>query len=396
VTLGHQAARVPDVYPTGPPREAYLDAAQFADDLRWVFAPRWHYVAHAGQLQGPGSFVTRALGFDEVVVMRTGIGELRAFANVCPHRGHRLITSADGVLTRRSIICPYHGWAFSRDDGTCLAATRMPQDFDRSPYSVSTVWLEEYCGLVFVCVAEESPTPIHEEMRRLGQLGPDGEGLLAGFDVGRMKVAASISYDIEANWKVVVENDDECYHCALNHPELVANYDPWGGMTVVGDDAGQDDLWTAHDWAVVHVGARQSPDQLCALPSPRGRRSGGAPDSDISVTWQPSGHIVLLQDHAWLWNIFPLSAGRTRLHQEWLVHEDAHEGRDFSVPKLTWLFSTTMEQDKELCEQVQRGISNPRYRPGPLNPSHQAPAATFYSWYARSLTKGRDDCPVQH
>lgn len=362
----------------GPPREAFLSQEWFQRDLDAVFLPRWHLAAHADELREPGAFVTFNLGAHEVIVSRRRDGGLSAYHNFCRHRGYRLVGEPRGTL-RRNITCQYHGWTFSKDDGGCLSATRMPEDFDRSQWGLRTAWVEEFHGLVFVSLAAEKPESVAVGAAPLMSAG----GGFGGYRLENTKVAASNEFLVQANWKVVKENDDECYHCTLNHPELSATYDPWSGMTVAAE-RGLDDQWTVKDWALIELGHQYSQGRVCDIPLPRTDGPGSFDAQDIQFLWMVTGHMILVNDYARICTLIPVGPEQTLVRQWWLVAEDAVEDRDYDRAKLMHLFEVTSFQDKALCEQVQRGVRMPNYTPGPLNLDHQSPAAAFYRWYAQT------------
>ena len=364
---------------TGVSKEHFVGPEWHERDLAMVFRPRWQYAGHVSELPEPGSFITYRLGDDEVVITRAADGRLRSYYNFCRHRGHPLVTEARGTL-RRNFICPYHGWAYSKDDGACISATRMNEGFDRTPWKLRRAWVEDFHGLIFVSLADEEPVGVAKQTQELVTVA-DG---LRGWDLNRMKLAAASHLEIQANWKIVVENDDECYHCALNHPELVQTYDPWKGMTVVEDLDDRRHLWTEQDWSIEDLGTNTySEDPVCRVPLPRTRDHEGEDITTVQFFWQPSGHLAFNPDHAWLWSVKPLGPESTLLTQHWLVHEDAVEGEDYDVGSLTSFFEITMKQDEDLCNQIQRGFRMRHFEPGPLNPHHQAPAIEFYRWYER-------------
>lgn len=369
---------------TGVAKDHFLTEHWYQRDLEAVFRPRWHYAAHVSELSHPGAFVLFSLDDEEVIICRDNDMQLSAFYNFCTHRGHRLCTEDRGTIAR-NIICPYHGWAFKKEDGACIGAPRMNKEFDRSDYGLKTAWIEEFHGMVFVSVAEKKPASVADQTRHL-TAASNG---LGGYDLSRMKVAARLHLEFEANWKLLRENDDECYHCVMNHPELIEGYDPWHGFTVVEDLDNPQHLWTHDEWALLELGNTYAAKQVCKIPAPRFDGNEGFDNQDIQFFWQPSGHIVVQRDHTWMWLIKPLGPQRTLLTQVWLVAEEAIEGQDYDFDTLTQLFNVTMQQDKQLCEQVQRGLRMRHYTPGPLNPHHQSPAAAFYRWYLRCLSESR-------
>ncbi len=369
---------------TGPSKAHFVTSDWYERDVEAVFRPRWHYAAHVSQLPKPGSFVTFRLGDDEVVICRRSDMTLAAYYNFCRHRGFPLVTEPEGAV-RKSFVCQYHGWAFSRDTGACVAATRPAEGFVKDDWPLRSAWVEDFHGLVFVSVATERPRPVAEQAQH--QL--DERGGVAGYDLDGMKLAASASWEVAANWKVVVENDEECFHCSLNHPQLVESYNPWSGFTVVDDlDAAHEQLWPAGDWPIVDLGLNKyGNDAVCRVPLARNDGCEGEDVMSVQMFWRPTGHLAFSPDHAWMWTVKPLGPERTLLVNHWFVNAAAEEGEDYDVDKLTWLMRTTMEQDEALCSRLQNAFKMREFALGPLNPHHQTPAIDFYAWYSACLDR---------
>jgi glycine betaine catabolism A len=364
---------------TGPPRERFVTQGWHERELAAVFRPMWHLVCHATELPEAGSYMTFSLGAEQVFVIRARDGAVHAYHNFCRHRGHRLCTADQGKF-RRLIICPYHSWSYSPENGSCHHAVKMHEGFNPDDWPLLPVAVEEVDGLVFVCMDENPPASIGQALRDVG---------FGGYDMTRLKLAARRSYAVEANWKIVVENNSECYHCAANHPELCTVYDPWGidfvehpdeldgshsVATVTGSDAAGRSLagmsWTI-DGEVVND-----------VPMPR---TDGGPADGRELWWHPGNFAALARDMAFIFTLRPLGPQQTLKTDLYLVSEDAREGIDYDLEKLTRFWQTTMKQDVALCEEVQRGMSMPGYTPGPLNKHYQAGQIGFYRWYEERL-----------
>jgi phenylpropionate dioxygenase-like ring-hydroxylating dioxygenase large terminal subunit len=363
----------------GPPRERFTDPAWHRRDLEAAFLPEWHLVAHSSELRNPGDFTTFSLGYNEVVVVRKRDGALRAYHNFCRHRGHRLVTSETDRIGR-NIVCRYHGWAFDTGSGSCVHAPRMHSSFEPRDWPLIAVSVEEAHGFVFVCLSDNPPPSIAASMSTVG---------FGGYDPDRMTLAFRDSYVVQANWKTVVENNVECYHCALNHPELCSAYDPWSNF--VDEDSFNEGKALSGEFASIHgVAAREVPDQrltidgkqICQLDLPR---KYGRPEDAFEMWWNPGYYIVLARDLGFVFTVKPVDENACMKTDFYLVHEDARAGTHYDLDELTRFWSSTMREDNALTAEVHRGMQMPRYVPGPLNKHYQTGQIAFYSWYEERI-----------
>jgi Rieske 2Fe-2S family protein len=171
-------------------------------------ARNWFLAGHVSELAEPGDFKVLKVARESVIIVRGSDGVIKAFANVCRHRGSLVCLERRG--NSRKFACPYHGWTYDMD-GKLIAARSMPDDFDKSEYSLRPVSYGEIHGLMFICFCDDPPT-LEGAIRDLAEP-------MALFDFPKLKVAANQTYDIPANWKICIENYQECYHCATAHPE---------------------------------------------------------------------------------------------------------------------------------------------------------------------------------
>ncbi len=200
------------------PQHYYTSQETFDRDMDRVFRRSWLYAGHVSQLDDPGCYITVELGTTNVIVVRAEDGELHALHNVCRHRGARICSDPCGKI-KKAFVCHYHGWSY-RLDGSLATAPRMPADFDTSRWGLKTAWAEEWHGMVYVAVGEDPPVPVAETLAGI-------ESECAQFGIEDAKVAHSVVYDVAANWKLIMENYRECYHCQMNHPEFIAAIDIW-------------------------------------------------------------------------------------------------------------------------------------------------------------------------
>ena len=197
------------------PQAAYTDPEVFAADLERVFCSGWLFAAPACEVREPGQYVTVTVGSESVIVVRDRDGVLRAHHNVCAHRGSRIVTDRRGCASL--LVCPYHQWTY-RLDGTLRAARLMGEDFPRDDHRLAPVAVREVAGLVFGCLAADPPEFDDFSRALEPQLGPHR--------LDATRVLARHTYRVRANWKTLVENNRECYHCRGSHPEFsLSNFD---------------------------------------------------------------------------------------------------------------------------------------------------------------------------
>lgn len=362
----------------GVPRELYLSEELYAEELDRIFRRSWLLAGHESQLRDPGQYVTVESGDESVIVTRTNGGTLAAFTNVCRHRGARLVDAGCGLARR--FVCPYHQWTY-RLDGTLTGAPRMPADFDPARHPLPTVRVEVWQGLVFVNLSD-SPTESPAEL-----LGT-GTELMRTFDIANTRIAHTITYEIAANWKIVWENAQECYHCSANHPELLRTFDV-GGLNQ--DTYRQAEVVANADRRVQHARFPLRPGALSltldgdyASRKPLGDFAAGHPPYTASIHLKPSFALVACPDYAVLLAERPLAIDRTEIRMSWLVRADAEEGTDYDTDTLIKVWNETNLQDWDLCERAQLGVRSRTFVPGPLSNDEQS-VTDFYRAYATLL-----------
>ena len=346
------------------PRGFYLDdAALFGSEMARIWDREWVYLAHASELVGPGSYVRRRLLGEDVIVLRTESGEIAAHLNVCHHRGARIVDEPCGRMAR--IVCPYHQWTYHLD-GRLRAAPSMPQSdmVDPDALGLYAVPLQVWNGLVFGCVGEAAPEPLDEAVARLAPA-------LVEYEPESWRPAERRTYACRANWKVVLENYLECYHCAGSHPEFCVTADPRVRTTEEFNRQAFDPgpFWSMD--APLRRGtmsASATGEPVSAVPLGRDEPAWGR--ARAFGSWCAGSVVYCYADYAMVHQIDPVSPRETRVHLTWFVHEDAPE-RDLDIPSLTHVWHRTTEQDVALIERAQAGLQSRRYAPGPLSTAHE-------------------------
>src|SRR5215813_3267686 len=198
-------------------REFHTDPGIYQLDLERIWRRGWLFAGHTCQVKGPGDYFVFDIDTDSIIVIRGDDARIHALHNTCRHRGMKVCQAESGHVTR--IVCPYHQWSYARD-GELAACSGMDRDgdLDRRDFGLHRVHVREVGGLIFVCLADVPPA-FEGAADALGALlSPQG--------LERAKVAATRRYEVRANWKLVWENNRECWHCNVNHPQYIkANFD---------------------------------------------------------------------------------------------------------------------------------------------------------------------------
>src|SRR5215470_15609859 len=190
------------------PRDVYHDPKIFEEEVRAIFMKSWLYVGHQSQIRERGDYFLFEMAGESVIIVRSGEGQINALVNVCRHRGSQICDAAAGHETR--FTCRYHGWTYNLD-GALIAASRMPEGFDKSRHGLHRLHVKVLAGMIFINF-DQDPVPFETMERDLAEP-------LAPYRLDHAKVAKKQNYAIASNWKLAVENYNECYHCLPAHPE---------------------------------------------------------------------------------------------------------------------------------------------------------------------------------
>jgi Rieske 2Fe-2S family protein len=389
-------------------REFQTDPGIYQLDLERIWRRGWLFAGHTCQVKRPGDFFVFDVDTDSVIVIRGDDDRLHALHNTCRHRGMKVCQEEAGHVRR--LVCPYHQWSYARD-GALEACGGMDRDgdLDRRDFGLHRVHVEEVGGLVFVSLAAE-PLPFDGARRDLApMLRPQG--------LDRAKVAAARSYVVHANWKLVWENNRECWHCDVNHPQYIkANYDnaPIDDARLKREietiAAGVSDRLQAHGLAIDYQEAGMvrfpSPDCWWSINrtplvagwvtesmdgQPVAPLMGDYPTRDVGtlrMRTMPNFWNHASSDHAVSTRLAPAGPGTTLVQVQWLVHEDAVEGKDYELDRLLPFWGLTSEQDWELCARNQAGVSSSAFTPGPYSTKREYNVIRYTEWYLAQL-RGR-------
>ncbi|MGF1622495.1 MAG: aromatic ring-hydroxylating dioxygenase subunit alpha [Rhodomicrobiaceae bacterium] len=380
------------------PQAFYTNADIFEADIEYIYAREWILAATAAEIPKAGNYITMPIGAYSVIVVRGADGVIRAFHNNCRHRGSRICSLARGSSPK--LVCPYHQWTYELD-GRLIFARDMGPEFDPGKHGLKPVHCREASGIVFICLAETAPA--------FDALAEQAERFYGPQQLGSLKVAHQSTIIEKGNWKLVMENNRECYHCSGMHPALCRTFDD--NPYIAGSGIGMDDpAIEAHharcegaglasrfyidpslQWRFVRiplVGTSESYTMdgktavnklLPGMPFPN---AGSLLFFNYPNSWN---HV--LSDQATIFRMMPIGPMETQVTTTWLVHKDAVEGKDYDLQRLTEVWIATNDEDRQVVEQNQLGINSPAYQPGPYSEVQESGVIQFVDWYARTLER---------
>lgn len=361
------------------PRSVYVSDELFGEEMSAIFARHWLYAGHVSQVPNTGDYITCEIGDESAILVRDADGAINGLLNVCRHRGARLVECQSG--STRRFTCPYHQWTY-RHDGSLQGAPRMNDGFDPAAFPLKSVHTAVWQGFIFV---NFSPDPVEDLAELLG----DSADLMAPFDIENAKIAHTEIYRVDANWKLVWENSQECYHCNANHPEFIRTFD---NAQFIQPDileairSFSDDRRKQSGTFPLKDGARSLTMTGAPASSPLlGEFATGREPFTASTHLKPGFATVFSPDYGIAFADVPVDAGHTEVRVQWFVHPDAVEGVDYDVDNLIRVWDQTNRQDWELCRSVQEGVRSERFEPGPLS-MDESSVAGFYYAYARMMS----------
>jgi Rieske 2Fe-2S family protein len=343
------------------PGEYYTSPEVFAREQEQIFARSWICVGRSSRFDQPGSYFVKVVAGESLIFLRDRGGILRAFFNVCRHRGTRLCAEESGQISE-TIQCQYHAWTYATD-GRLIGAPHMGEvsGFNKADYPLHQAALAEWEGFLFVNIARE---PVSFELSHAPLLGR-----FARFGLPGLKVGHRVSYDVPANWKLIFQNYNECLHCPVIHPELSARM-PY--------QSGANDLTE---------GPFLGGYMVISEPAVSVTMSGGAvgvPIADLSdddrrrafyYSFQPNMLLSIQPDYVNYYTLWPVSATQTIVESEWMFHPDSFGRPDFNPQDAIDFWDVTNRQDWRITGESQIGISSRRYQPGPYSARESVPAA---------------------
>ncbi len=390
------------------PGAFYQEDDIYRTEMNSIWRRQWLFAGHTDQVGQPGDFFVVTLDTDSILIIHGLDGTIRAMHNICRHRGTLICQAESGHA--KKLVCPYHQWSYSTD-GTLEHWRGMQEDLDKSELGLVKLPLRTIEGMIYICLSASPPDfdPAYNSM--LPMALPQG--------LAQAKVAKQVDYIVEANWKLVWENNRECYHCNAHHPQYMrANYDHYNeddttdlirrkidfaidrdekrwkdaGLAINHKRTGMvcfpdpdNDIWYASNrtpLAEGYVSETMDGKQVSTL-------MGDYPNADVGtirMRTMPNMWMHGSCDHAVLTRLLPVGFNKTRVSVLWLVDQNAVEGEDYQLDQIMPFWQLTSEQDWEICRLAQQGVSSGGYRPGPYSTYKEYNVDAFVRWYLKSLS----------
>jgi Rieske 2Fe-2S family protein len=392
------------------PGAFFTDETLYSAEMEYIFGRHWLFVASEPEIPESGDYRTLQIGPWPIFILRRDDGSIAAFHNTCRHRGSRILQQDTGIAGA-TLQCPYHRWTYDLDGRVIGCGATGERPSEQRP--LAPVHVRTLAGLIFVCLADEPPGDFDDMARRMAPyLAPHG--------LTHAKVAKQVDILEDGNWKLTIENNRECFHCA-GHPELLCSlFDFFGEIDVARLSAAEREAYARYQTARAETEAIwhraqlpwQAIEELCGRPTAfRTERlvldgAGESMTADTRIAsrrllgeltearlgtlhyhTQPNAWFHFLSDHILTFATLPIDRTHTLVRSTWLVHAQAEQGRDYDLAALTSVWNATNAQDAHFVGETQRGASSPAYQPGPIAPSEYM-VGLFHTWYEERLRAG--------
>lgn len=340
------------------PARYYTDPAIFAEELERFFCRSWIWVGRTEQIPRPGDFFICQMVDESIILNRDQNGSTHAFYNVCRHRGTRICTGTEGSFPGR-IQCPYHGWTYGLD-GKLIGAPHM-ENLPREDYPLNPVPCDSWDGHIFINLDPHAP-PLTSQLEDLPQK-------FANWHMQELRFYQRRRYDVNANWKLIVQNYNECLHCPVLHPTLNRLTDYLSG-----------DNCTPHrGYLGGSMGFKAGVETMSLDGKLRRDYLPGLSESQRKEVQYysvfPNLFLSLHPDYMMTHTLWPRAVDRTEITCEWHFHPSQMAKPDFQADDVVEFWDLTNKEDWRISELSQAGIKSRAYKPGPYSTRERLPHA---------------------
>ena len=369
-------------YATILPREYYTSAEIFEAELERIFSRQWILIGHISQIPEIGDYFVQPFSHESILVVRESSDRIKGFYNVCRHRGHRLCASPQGHARR--FVCPYHHWSYGIDGGLKTApGSADGENFDYKDWNLKPVRLEVFHGFVFAWLGVgDAPS--------LALKFASAAAELEKMELEKLKEVHRETYEIKANWKTLLENYLECYHCRGSHPELCVSMDLQA--MYAGTDSWYDPYFVGPTPLKAGMKTASMDGELVSRPL---GIYAGLPEvaSGVGTGFGivPSlSRVIVHIDHCIAHALRPIDVGHVGWETRWYVSQDAKQGHDYDLARLIAVWDATNREDIALCQGAYQGVLSRSFTPGPLDAKRESAIAVALRVYLDMMSTQPD------
>ncbi len=341
------------------PQKYYVSDEVFALERERIFKEYWICAGHHSRIPNAGDYFLLNLFDESLIILRDRENQLRAFYNVCRHRGTRVCEEGEGRFSG-SIQCSYHAWTYGLDGGLIGAPfMKEVEGFRREEYPLRAAPLKVWEGFVFVYLGMGGPAAFEETCAPL-------IGRFKQWNMDRLQPHQRIAYDVKSNWKYIFQNFNECYHCPTIHPLLNKFTDYTSGANDLTEGPFLGGFMEITNESMTVTG------RACALPL---GELGEQSRRGYYYSILPNLLLNIHPDYVMFHLVLPDAPGHSRITTEWLFNPDSFGRSDFRPQEAVGFWHETNLQDWHVCELGQQGVSSQAYSPGWYTPRESLLAA---------------------
>ena len=373
----------------------YKNPDIYEEEIKKIFLHNWILAGHTSQIQSVGDFFLFEFDKESIIITRNKDGEVKANLNVCRHRGSHVCLEKSG--NAKAFTCPYHAWSYDLN-GTLIAARHMGADFERHKNGLHPAHVGLVGGLIFISLSDNPPS--------LAAMHEDLADVFDQFGFDHMKLIKQQPYPVRSNWKLAVENYQECYHCAPSHIDYAKIHafalapkkfkpikDKFLEQTTCNvrtkpssfyfDLAKEDDEGYQYDRNPLHKGMKSG--SLGGKPvAPLLGKINGYGEAASEFIVGPVSFFLIYDDHMIGYRFMPVTHDTCVADVFWFVRDDAIEGKDYDLEELTWLWHVTILDDEKIIINNSKGVDSHFYSPGKLSGMEDM-EQSFLNWYINAL-----------
>ncbi len=352
-------------------RKYYIDNNILEKEYQKIFHKQWLCVGRGSDLNRPGQYNIVNIGNESIILLRDQQNNLKAYFNVCRHRGTRICNNENGQFSK-SIQCGYHGWTYSLD-GVLVGAPHMNtlKNFNKENYPLHTVSLNEWDGFIFINLSD-SPENFNDYFLPISER-------FSNWDISNLETYKTIEYKIDGNWKLVMQNYCECYHCPILHPELAAIHDYMGGR----NDFYEGPFLGGYMDFSENKDSITSSGELCCPTLP------GLEEKEKKRVYYyslfPNMLLSLHPEYVMYHIVLPKGVNKSIVQCSWLFEKDIIKNKNaYHLQEAIEFWDKTNKQDWYISELSQLGIQSRKYSPAPYS-GQESLLAAFDKFYKRII-----------